>query len=82
MKDMPLLPKSKLWRTIIVLGIFVFLVAVFYAEENWRGKRAWENCKRGLEAKGETLDWNAYVSLDVPDGQNFFRSAEDDGMVC
>jgi hypothetical protein len=27
---------------------------VFFVEENWRGKRAWENC-RGVEAKGVQL---------------------------
>ncbi|HEY4952012.1 MAG TPA: hypothetical protein VII71_01340, partial [Verrucomicrobiae bacterium] len=72
MPEMALLPKSKLWRVIIVLGGFVLLIAVFYAEENWRGKRAWENCKRELEAKGEILDWDKLIPPPVPDDQNFF----------
>ncbi len=71
---MALLPKSKLWRTIIVLGCFVLLVAIFYAEENWRGKRAWENCKSELEAKGEILDWDKLIPPPVPDDQNFFAA--------
>jgi hypothetical protein len=75
---MALLPKSKLWRVIIALVGFVFLilflVALFYAEEDWRGKRAWESCKQQLEAKGEALDWNAYVPAPVPDDQNFFKT--------
>jgi len=71
---MALLPKSRLWREVICLGIFALLVAIFYAEENWRGKCAWENCKRELEAKGVVMDWNAYVPAPVPDGQNFFKA--------
>jgi hypothetical protein len=47
---MVLLPKSQLWRAIIVFGGFAMLVAVFYAEENWRGERVWENCKREQES--------------------------------
>jgi hypothetical protein len=75
---MALLPKSKVWRVIIVLGASVLLVPIlvvfFYAEEDWRGKRDWENCKHELEAKGEVLDWNAFVPSPVPDGQNFFNA--------
>src|ERR1700733_5757996 len=71
---MALMPKSKLWRDIIVLGGFALVVAGFYPEEDWRGKRAWENCKHELEAMGETLDWNAYIPPDVPDDQNFFKA--------
>jgi hypothetical protein len=74
MPEMALLPKPKLWRTVIVLGGFVLLVAIFYAEENWRGKHAWESCKRGLEAKGETLDWNKFIPPPVADDQNFFAA--------
>jgi hypothetical protein len=59
-------------RTLVGLAVFATLVAVFYAEEDWRGKRAWENCKRELEAKGAVLDWNKYIPEPVPDDQNFF----------
>jgi hypothetical protein len=74
MSEMALLPKSKLWRTIVVLGGFILLAAIFYAEENWRGKRAWENCKRELEAKGEILDWDKLIPPPVPNDQNFFKA--------
>jgi hypothetical protein len=60
--------------TFILLGGLIVLVALFYAEENWRGKRAWENCKRELEARGAVLDWNAYIPLPVPDDQNVFKA--------
>ncbi len=59
-------------RGLIGLAALVTLIAIFYAEENWRGKRAWENCKRELEAKGAVLDWNKYIPPPVPDDQNFF----------
>jgi hypothetical protein len=70
-------PKTKrgwriLRRILITLAVLATLVALLYAEEDWRGKRAWENCKRELEAKGAVLDWNAYIPPPVPDNQNFF----------
>src|SRR5207253_373589 len=72
----PTAPRSVRWRRarriLICLAVFITLIAVFYTEENWRGKRAWENCKRELEAKGAVLDWNAYVPPSVPPEQNFF----------
>ena len=55
--------------------MLVTLIAILYAEEDWRGKRAWENCKRELEAKGAVLDWNAYIPPPVPDDQNFFTAS-------
>jgi hypothetical protein len=63
-----------IFRIILVLVCLAVLVSLFYAEENWRGKRAWENCKRELEAKGAVLDWNAYIPSPVPDDQNFFKA--------
>ena len=61
-------------RALVVLAALATLVAAFYLEENWRGKRAWENCQRELEAKGMLLDWNAYIPPAVPDEQNFFKA--------
>ena len=46
-------------RWLFVLACLATLTGLFYAVENWRGKRAWEKCRRELEAKGEVLDWNA-----------------------
>jgi hypothetical protein len=71
MPQMALLPKSKLWRTIIiVLGCFVLLVTFFYAEEDWRGWHAWQKFKREWEAKGEKFDLASIVPQPVPDDQN------------
>ena len=61
-------------RILIALAILASLIAIFYAEEDWRGKRAWENCKRELEAKGMVLDWEKFIPPPVPDDQNFFKA--------
>src|ERR1700683_1195226 len=67
-------PPSR-WRYALTgLGVFAVTIALLYLEENWRGKRAWENCKRELEAKGRVLDWAAYNPPPVPDGQNIFKA--------
>jgi hypothetical protein len=69
---MAFLPKSKRWRRrIIALGGFVLLVALFYAEEDWRGERAWEIFKSEWEAKGEKFDFKDFIPPPVPDDQNF-----------
>lgn len=66
------------WRTarrvLIALAVLSTLIALFYTEENWRGKRGWEKCKHDLEAKGEILDWSAYVPAPVPDEQNIIKA--------
>jgi hypothetical protein len=73
-------PKTKsgwriLRRVLITLAILATLIAIFYTEEDWRGKRAWENYKRAWEAKGEKFDWQAFVPPSVPDDQNFFTAS-------
>ncbi|MGD0744298.1 MAG: hypothetical protein ABSA45_04000 [Verrucomicrobiota bacterium] len=62
-------------RALVGVAILATLVAIFYTEEDWRGKRAWENCKRELEAKGEVLDWEKFIPPPVPDDQNFFTAS-------
>jgi hypothetical protein len=61
-------------RILITIGILATLVAIFYTEEDWRGKRAWENYQREWQAKGEKFDWQAFVPPSVPDDQNFFTA--------
>jgi hypothetical protein len=61
-------------RLLIGVAIFATLIAILYAEEDWRGKRAWENYKHEWEAKGEKFDWQAFVPPSVPDDQNFFTA--------
>src|SRR5579875_3682911 len=46
------------------------LVVLFYAEENWRGARAWAAAKRDLQARGESFDLKDFIPPPVPDDQN------------
>ena len=61
------------WR-FLVLGCLVTLVALFYAVEDWRGRRAWLNYKHTWEAKGERFDLASFVPPPVPKDQNFFET--------
>lgn len=61
-------------RALIALAVLATLTAIFYTEENWRGKRAWEKCKRELETRGAVLDWEKFIPPPVPDGQNIFKA--------
>ncbi|MBI4660095.1 MAG: hypothetical protein HY735_14740, partial [Verrucomicrobia bacterium] len=65
---------------LIGLGVFALTVTLFYAEENWRGKRAWHKYKLRLEAKGKSLDWTAYIPPLVPDDQNIFKAPRMEGF--
>jgi len=55
---------------VILFVLFVLLIV----EENWRGKCAWEQCKRDLEAKGEHLDLAYFIPPPIPDEQNFAKT--------
>lgn len=61
-------------RILVGIAVLATLIAVIYAEEDWRGKRAWENYKHEWEANGEKFDWQAFVPPSVPDDQNFFTA--------
>lgn len=47
------------------------LIALFYAEEDWRGWHAWHQFKHEWEAKGDKFDFKDFVPPPVPDDQNF-----------
>src|SRR5215471_21734164 len=66
----------KLRRWLTVSAICLVLVALFYAEENWRGKKTWEQCKRVLRTQGIALDWTNYIPAAVPEDQNIFGVPE------
>ena len=57
----------RLFFVVLALGT---LVVLFYAEENWRGARAWAAAKRDLAAQGESLDLKTLIPPPVPDDQN------------
>jgi hypothetical protein len=58
-------------RFLFGLACFATLIALFYAEEDWRGWHAWQKFKHELEAKGEHFDFKYFVPSPVPDDQNF-----------
>jgi hypothetical protein len=63
------------WRnlkTVLLAGAcFAALIALFYAEEDWRGWRAWNRFKHDWEAKGEHFNLASVVPPPVPDQENF-----------
>ena len=61
-------------RLLVALALVGTLVAVVYVVEDWRGRRAWDRCRRELEARGEKLDWEAFVPASVPTESNFFKA--------
>jgi hypothetical protein len=57
----------------LTLAVLATLLALFYAEENWRGARAWARVKADLEARGEPLKWEALLQS-VPEEENFWAA--------
>ena len=53
------------------LACVVTLIALFYAEEDLRGKWAWDRYKSELEAKGQHVDLASVAPPTVPDDENF-----------
>src|SRR5437870_2192920 len=58
-------------RCLFVLICLLTLLALYYAEENWRGQRAWKSYRQELEADGGQLDYRAFIPKPVPEEQNF-----------
>ena len=58
-------------RISIGFAVLVMLIALFYAGEDLRGWHAWNKYRRELEARGEQLDFRAFIPKPVPDEQNF-----------
>ena len=68
----PLLSSWLAWRRILFgLACLNTLIALFYAEEDWRGWHAWNRFQRHWEAQGERFDLASVVPPPVPDDQNF-----------
>jgi len=60
---------------LILVAVIGIAVAIFYLEEDWRGKHAWNVCKCTLAAKGLIVNWSQYIPRPVPDDQNFFTAS-------
>jgi len=58
-------------RFLFGLACLATLIALFYAEEDWRGWHAWNKFKHQWEAKGERFDAASAIPPAVPDNQNF-----------
>jgi len=58
-------------RSLVCLGALAALAVIFYAEEDWRGRRDWNQYREATEARGESLDLRSYIPKPVPDDQNF-----------
>jgi hypothetical protein len=61
-------------RFLFSLACLATLIALIYAEEDWRGWHAWNQFKHEWEAKGEKFDYASIVPTPVPDNQNFAMS--------
>jgi hypothetical protein len=59
---------------LVCFAALVALVAAFYAEEDWRGRRDWNQYRAAIEARGESLDFKTYIPKPVPDDQNFLAT--------
>jgi hypothetical protein len=55
------------WLVVGVISVTVLL----YAEESWRGKRAWAALQREAAARGESLELSSVFPPPVPDDENF-----------
>ena len=72
----PAKPRSRRGRWLIGSVVCLTLIVLFYAEENWRGQRAWEDCKRSLQAQGVKLNGADDIPAPVPDDENVFGVPE------
>ncbi len=64
--------RPRAYWAVLAFGALIILLVIGYAVENWRGRRAWEQCKRELEGNGAVLDWSAYVPPTVAPHENLF----------
>lgn len=62
---------AMLRRRFLVLAGLITLIALFYAEENWRGRRTWNQYRQAQEAVGIRFDLKSFAPPSVPDDENF-----------
>ncbi|HTL17100.1 MAG TPA: hypothetical protein VL793_07680, partial [Patescibacteria group bacterium] len=59
------------WRYLLIPVGLAILALLFYAEENWRGYRAWKTYQQQMAARGQPIEPQLYVPPKVPDEDNF-----------
>ncbi|MBM3847507.1 MAG: hypothetical protein FJ405_14645, partial [Verrucomicrobia bacterium] len=47
------------------------LLALFFAVENWRGRKAWQEYRKEATARGVVLDYKDLIPPPIPDADNF-----------
>jgi hypothetical protein len=62
--------RAALRRSLFAAAVLATLIALFFAEENWRGRRAWERFQAEWEAKGVKFSIVEVMPPPVPDEQN------------
>ena len=68
--------RCKVRLVLIVSAVCAVFVVLFYVEEDWRGKRAWEQCNRSLQTQDIALNWTNYIPAPVAQDQNIFGVPE------
>jgi hypothetical protein len=68
-------PRRSIGFRLVQIGLFFVLslatvIAIFYAEENWRGYRGLKQYRAEQEAKGEVIDWQSIIPPAIPDDRN------------
>jgi hypothetical protein len=58
------------WSSLKFLLWSITLIVFFYAEEDWRGARAWAATKAKWEARGESFDYTKFDPAPVPEAEN------------
>jgi len=58
-------------RILIITAWTATIIVLLYGFENWRGRRAWKKHEQQLLARGEQLDFRAFLPKPIPDEQNF-----------
>ncbi|MGO9199362.1 MAG: hypothetical protein ACLQM8_02330 [Limisphaerales bacterium] len=63
--------RSNLRRGLLSCAAILAMIALFYAEEDWRGWHTWRRFRKEWEAKGEHFALASVVPRPVPDELNF-----------
>lgn len=65
-----LLSPRVLGRLLFLVATLATIVGLFYAEELWRGKHAWNKYTAAATAGGIRLDWDSFIPAPVKDEEN------------